>query len=159
MSPPYKYGGRHNSHWCCITFVITSSVWIFEILFSDFLLMKYVCVTANSLNLDQTPRISESGLDSNYLHTQLRLRFQKWLSSSFSMISETRHTGLTTLSFIGRRCWFLIRTFREVNYTFPVLNKMDAETGTKNGIFLTWCFGKKSCHCVLFTISRIRFTG
>ena len=29
----------------------------------------------------------------------------------------------------------------------------------KLGIFLTWCFGKKSCHCVLFTISRIRFTG
>jgi hypothetical protein len=36
--------------------------------------MKYFFVTANSLNLDQTPGISESGPDPNYLHTQLRLR-------------------------------------------------------------------------------------
>jgi len=50
------------------------------------------------------------------------------------MISETRHTGLTKLIFIGRRWWLLIRKVREVNYTFPVLNKMDAETGTQNTV-------------------------
>jgi len=29
---------------------------------------------------------------------------------------------------------------------------MDAETR----IYITWCFGEKSCHCVLSTITSIR---
>ena len=60
---------------------------------------------------------------------------------------------LTKLIFIGRRWWLLIRKFL-------VLNKMDAETGTQNTVsILTWCFGKKLCHCVLLTITSIRLTG